>query len=190
MVTRGLQHIHINYRASMCYLVQIRQLRSRDAGFLVPGALCWDGEVFLRGFVRRSAGWSRIECKLSVNETKEAVSPTKPNAWASGPNTRWEAAHNHRLCCFSSPSHLRETREHGRCGGLFGPQRKSNNDAPRCVSRSTHRGNIEKGYLWIGRDVRQRLRIGILSPAKHNDLALREVGAVVAHGLRLTPGGD
>ena len=29
------------------YLVQVRQFRGRDAGVLVPGALCRDGEVFL-----------------------------------------------------------------------------------------------------------------------------------------------
>lgn len=55
----------------------------------------------------------------------------------------------------------------------------------------THRGNVEKGNVRVRHDVRKRLHIGVLSPAKQDDPPLREVGgAVVAHGLRLPPGGD
>lgn len=55
----------LNERATT-YLFKIGQLRSRDAGFLVPGAFGRDREVFLRGWVgcvRRTSGdKDRIEC--------------------------------------------------------------------------------------------------------------------------------
>lgn len=51
------------------YLVKIRQIRGREAGLLVPGAFCWDGEIFLRGCKRRRYG---KDCRAT--EMSRAVS--------------------------------------------------------------------------------------------------------------------